>query len=96
MIKKKFIIDGNNFSDLDGFYDEIRRVLTDNFEGFGRNLDALDDVLEGGFGKFDEYENIILIWKNFDKSKKELKPEILKKLVEILKYHKNIEFKIEK
>ena len=91
MIKKKFIIDGNNFSDLDSFYDEFEKVFLKDYPEefkFGRNLDAFDDVLEGGFGKFDEYENIILIWKRYDKSEKELPEEFLKNIFEIIKDHK--------
>jgi RNAse (barnase) inhibitor barstar len=87
-MKKRFIIDGNKFSDLNGFYDEVQKVLTDNFEGFGRNLDAFNDILRGGFGKFDD-ENITIIWKHSKKSKRELKD--FDTLVEIIESHKEIE-----
>ena len=66
MEKKKFIINGKKFSDMTGFYNEVQLVLTKKFMGFGKNLDAFDDILYGGFGKFDENEEIVLIWKNFD------------------------------
>jgi RNAse (barnase) inhibitor barstar len=69
---KTYIINGDNFSNLDGFYDEVQKVLTDNFTGFGRNFDAFVDILRGGFGRFDYGEPIELIWMNFDKSKKDL------------------------
>lgn len=71
MEKKIFVIEGENFETLDGFYDEVQKELTDNFKGFGRNLDAFNDILRGGFGKFDD-EPIKIIWKNSKKSKKDL------------------------
>ena len=42
-------IDGNDFSTLDEFYDEITRVLIPGVS-WGRNLDAFNDILHGGFG----------------------------------------------
>ena len=70
--KKTFVINGDNFSDLSGFYDEVQGVLTEHFEGFGRNLDAFNDILRGGFGRFDYGENIQIVWKNSIKSKMDL------------------------
>ena len=69
---KTFIIDGGTFSNLEEFYNEVQKVLTDNFTGFGRNLDAFNDVLRGGFGKFEYEEQIELIWKSSDKSREAL------------------------
>lgn len=92
---KKFILDGKNFSNIEDFYDEAQKVLTDDFKGFGRNLDAFDDILYGGFGKF-ESEKIIIVWQNFDQSKKELPSEFLKKIIEIIKNHKNIKLQLNK
>ncbi len=89
---KEFIINGNNFSNIEEFYNEVQMVLTDNFTGFGKNLDAFDDILYGGFGKFDD-EKIMLVWKNFKKSQSEFNPQFLNQIVEIIKYHKNITFK---
>jgi hypothetical protein len=42
-------IDGADFSTLDEFYDEISRVVIPEVY-WGRNLDAFDDILSGGFG----------------------------------------------
>lgn len=44
-----FVIDGARFDDLEGFWDEVERVLIPGAK-WGRNLDALADVLGGGFG----------------------------------------------
>ena len=91
---KEFIIDGNIFSNIEEFYNEVQMVLTDNFTGFGRNLDAFDDILYGDLGRFDSKEKIILIWKNFEKSKISLNSKFLKQILEIIKSHKNILLRI--
>jgi RNAse (barnase) inhibitor barstar len=73
MNKKTVIINGDNFSNLEGFYDEIDCVLTNNLDWqTGHNLDAFNDLLRGGFGVHDYGEPIKLIWKNISKSKLDL------------------------
>ena len=42
-------IDGERFSSLEGFYDEISRVMLPG-KPWGRNLDAFNDILRGNFG----------------------------------------------
>ena len=38
---KTFLLDGNNFSDMEGFYDEIDKLLTKNLQWkTGHNLNA--------------------------------------------------------
>lgn len=66
------VIDGNAFHDLNGFYDEAQRKLTDDFKGFGRNLDALNDIFRGGFGRFGPGEPVTIAWKHADKSRVDL------------------------
>lgn len=46
---KEYVIDGSRITSLDAFYDEISRVLIPG-HNWGRNLDAFDDILSGGFG----------------------------------------------
>jgi RNAse (barnase) inhibitor barstar len=76
---KEIVIDGSNFNTLAEFYDEIENKLTKGLEWrIGRNLDALNDVLTGGFGIHDYEERIILVWTNSEKSKNNLgQPETL-------------------
>lgn len=62
-------IDGNEFSTLEGFYDEFSRILIPGTE-WGRNLDAFNDVLQGGLGTPDD--GFILRWKNHDVSRRML------------------------
>jgi RNAse (barnase) inhibitor barstar len=42
-------IDGRRFDNLQGFYDEVERTMIRGAQ-WGRNLDAFNDILRGGFG----------------------------------------------
>jgi RNAse (barnase) inhibitor barstar len=75
MLKKMRTIEinGNNFSNLSGFYNEVEKKMTSGLNWkIGRNLDAFNDVLNGGFGIHDVDENYQLYWKNAKKSKSDL------------------------
>lgn len=54
-------IDGNNFHTLEGFYDEISRMMIPG-ASWGSNLDKFNDILRGGFGTPDE--GFIILWRN--------------------------------
>lgn len=83
MDKQTIIINGDNFSDLKSFYDEIDRVLTKDLDWeTGHNLDALNDLLRGGFGVYEYEEPVKLTWKNILKSKLDLGLEETKKWYE--------------
>ncbi|MDQ8201292.1 barstar family protein [Pelagicoccus enzymogenes] len=69
MQKKRYSIDGNDFSNLSGFYDVVSRTIIPNSE-WGRNLDAFNDILRGGFGTPEE--GFTIIWKNAKVSKERL------------------------
>ena len=70
MAKKILQIDGARFDDLDGFWDEVSaRLLADGIF-WGRNLDAFNDVLRGGFGTPER--GFILEWMNSDLSRQRL------------------------
>jgi RNAse (barnase) inhibitor barstar len=62
-------IDGSRFSTLEEFYDEITRALSLTSH-CGGNLDAFDDVLQGGFGT--PVEGFTIRWKNHGVSKERL------------------------
>ncbi|MBQ8198167.1 MAG: barstar family protein [Lachnospiraceae bacterium] len=81
---KEFILDGNNFHDLEGFYTEIDKLLTKDLSWkTGHNLDAFNDLLRGGFGVHEYEEPIIIKWTNYEKSKKNLGNETVLTLLEI-------------
>ena len=49
---RTIILDGNAFSDMEGFYCEIDRLLTKDLTWkTGHNLHAFNDILRGGFGE---------------------------------------------
>lgn len=77
-------IDGNDFADMAGFYREVSRVVLGNVDAdWGRNLDAFNDILRGGFGS--PPGGFRLVWKNSDKSRADLPRFDV--IVEILEDH---------
>ena len=69
ILKPTYEIDGANFSTLEEFYDEIGRVLIPG-KAWGRNLDAFNDILRGGFGTPET--GFVFRWKNSDQSRDRL------------------------
>ena len=70
MAKKPILeIDGARFSSLDGFYDEVSRALIPGAD-WGRNLNAFNDILRGGFGTPET--GFVLRWKNAGLSRRRL------------------------
>ncbi|MGH9681738.1 MAG: barstar family protein [Candidatus Acidiferrales bacterium] len=65
----RYEIDGQRFSTLEGFFDEVTRVLIPA-QKWGRNLDAFNDILRGGFGT--PSGGFTLHWKNHGLSIKRL------------------------
>lgn len=73
MNRKTILIDANRFSTLASFYQEVENTCTKDLGwSIGRNLDAFNDVLRGGFGVHDYEEPVRLIWLHSDKSRKDL------------------------
>lgn len=93
MSKQTLLINGDNFSDLEGFHNEIDRVLTKDLDWeTGHNLNAFNDLLRGGFGVYEYEEPVKIIWTNFSGSKLRLGEELTNTLLEIIKEHEHIEF----
>ena len=68
-MKTTYIIDGAHFTNLSEFYNEFGlSVIPGN--DWGKNLDAFDDVLSGGFGT--PPEGFAILWKNFALSRERL------------------------
>jgi RNAse (barnase) inhibitor barstar len=78
-VKTRYEIDGTQFEDLQGFYDEVSRKLIPG-ASWGRNLDAFNDILSGGFGT--PPEGFTLIWRNSAISRSRLGHSEYAKLVE--------------
>src|SRR5262245_56630831 len=68
-VKRRLEIDGARFGSLEEFYDEVGEQLIPGAT-WGRNLDAFDDILRGGFGTPDE--GFVLVWKNHAISRERL------------------------
>ena len=79
--------DGSRFTDIEGFYDEVERVLLDKDSAavWGRNLDAFNDILRGGWGT--PAENWTFRWIRADLSERNLGKATFDTLVEIISYH---------
>jgi len=76
--KATYEIDGRDFSTLEEFYADISRVLIPG-ASWGHNLDALNDILCGGFGTPDG--GFVLRWKNATVSRERLGyPETVRQL----------------
>ena len=69
ILKKTYEIDGADVHTLDEFYDEVGRVLIPG-KTWGRSLDALNDLLRGGFGT--HVGGFVLRWKNSAVSRERL------------------------
>lgn len=88
MGRKVFYIDGQNFKDLEGFFEAIGSQLVEN-NNWGKNWNALNDILRGGFLKSEYEEPFVLIWRNSDYSKKIL--EDYDDIVKLIESHSHIE-----
>ncbi len=76
--KRVYEIDGMDFESLEGFYDSISKHVIPNAV-WGRNLDAFNDILRGGFGT--PLGGFVLRWKNSGISRMRLGyPETIRQL----------------
>ena len=82
---KVFILDGNKFSNIEGFYNEIDALLTKDLDfKTGHNLNSFDDLLCGGFNVHEFNEPITIKWINYNKSKKDLGNKTILTILEIM------------
>ncbi|MDM1039967.1 barstar family protein [Empedobacter falsenii] len=69
-MKKEIQIDGAKIQDLTSLYKEFNDKLMPNEDWeLGESLDALDDLLYGGFGEINGNEAIRLVWTDFERMK---------------------------
>ncbi|MGE8431305.1 ribonuclease inhibitor [Chryseobacterium joostei] len=66
------VINGGHFSSLAEFYEEISNSLMKDTDWKVGTLDGFDDILYGGFGVFENKEEIEIIWKEAQKSVQDL------------------------
>jgi len=73
MTSRTLIVDGNNIHDIPSFYDEINRVfMAGESWKLGVSLDALDDLLYGGYGAAQGCDAVTLVWLHTDKTRSAL------------------------
>lgn len=66
-------LDGHRFSDIGGFYDEVNRIFMAGEDWrLGESLDALDDMLYGGYGVLKGAGPTILLWRGMERSRQAL------------------------
>ena len=83
--RQKITIDGRRFSSMAGFYDEVERVFTFGLDWkIGRNLNAFNDILRGGFGRHEYGQPIHIQWLAYEKSVRNLGKETMDTIVEII------------
>ena len=63
-------IDGSSIHDIPSLYAELDRVLMpDEDWTLGESLDALDDLLHGGFGVLDGAAPVGICWRDHDQAR---------------------------
>jgi RNAse (barnase) inhibitor barstar len=67
--KSVYEIDGADFGTLEEFYGKISQVLIPG-AAWGKNLNAFNDILRGGFGTPDG--GFVILWKNSEASRRKL------------------------
>ncbi|MFC8598521.1 DUF2087 domain-containing protein [Isoptericola sp. NPDC057191] len=70
---RTFHLDGARVDSVAAFYDELDRVLmADEDWTLGPSLDALADLLHGGFGAARGADRVTVVWHDFDRSREAL------------------------
>lgn len=72
-MSRTLTLDGRRIRDLASFYAEINRVFMTGVDWpLGHSLDALDDMLYGGYGALDGDAPVTLVWTDFEKNRRDL------------------------
>ena len=73
MTKRIIVIDADKFDNLPGFYNEMNDLFMHGVDWeMGHSLDALNDILYGGFGVYEPGEQVLIVWRNYEKSQNDL------------------------
>ena len=75
----KFEINGNSILDISSFYEEVNRLFMEGEDWqLGNSLDALNDLLYGGYGTLKNHEEVEVVWLNSEMSREALGLETTK------------------
>lgn len=70
------VLAGSAINDIPSFYSEINRVFMAGEDWqLGHSLDALDDMLYGGYGVLAGHESATLIWQDIEQTRSALGEE---------------------
>lgn len=70
MQRRVYVIDGGYFDNKEQFFARMAQTFSvGQGQKIGRNLDAFNDLLRGGFGQHEYGEPIHIIWKNVNRSR---------------------------
>jgi len=88
--EKWIYIDGRDIHTLDDFFDQIEQKLTykADFKA-GRNLNAFNDLLWGGFGVHEYAEPLHIVWSYTKESRKVLGKKCFNTIISIIENHES-------
>jgi RNAse (barnase) inhibitor barstar len=90
---REYVFDGNKFNSPKTFFKYSEGILTYELSWeTGRNLNAFNDLLHGGFGRHDAGEIIKVKWINMGKSRKKLNSDFYEALIDVLEKAENVIF----
>ena len=76
MSRNVLYINGGNIHDIASFYTEINQVfMAGETWTLGESLDALDDMLYGGYGVLQNSATAVVIWQQMEKNRTDLGEE---------------------
>ncbi len=88
--EKWIFIDGRDIHTLNDFFDQIAQKLTYKIDfKIGRNLNAFNDLLWGGFGIHEYEEPLHIVWIYAEKSRQALGKKYFNKIVSIIENHES-------
>jgi len=80
---KEFVLDAELFSNKEEFLAQMGRLLAPELPA-PKNLDALCDVLRGGFGPTKYGEPLHITWKGFAKSRRDFDDRVLLSILVVM------------
>lgn len=83
--KPVLALDGEAIRDRASFYNEVSRVVLGGNHDWGKNLDAFNDILQGGFGS--PPGGFVIAWENHEKSKAALGQTLFDTIIDIIRDH---------
>ncbi|WP_024892075.1 barstar family protein [Luteimonas huabeiensis] len=82
-MSQTLVLDGRRIHDIASFYAEVERVLMAGVDWpLGHSLDALDDLLYGGYGALQGTAPVTLVWADFERNRQALGVEATRRMLE--------------